>query len=369
MKDKKNVNDVNVEVNNNDQEVESIHKVRFKKILDFLVKSFNGMAYGLFATLIVGVIIREIGKLVVQVDSIAVFGDYILQLAAILMGLMGVGIGIGIAYALELDGLKLVVAAVVGGLATSFKYLPGGTPLNDPMVAYFSVISVYFVFKYLLKKKTPVDIVIIPLIGVTVGFLVAFLIGYPVTWFMDGLGNFIQNATTYRPFLSGIVIAVFMGMFLTMPISSAAIAISISLGGLAGGAAVVGCSVQMLGFAVMSRKDNNIGTVIGVAIGTSMLQFKNVIKKPIIWLPTIITSAILGPLAVMVFKTQTAHFGSGMGTSGLVGQIATIEAMGWTSGALLSILVLQIVLPIILVYILDLIFRKKGLIQPGDLKI
>lgn len=369
MKEQKSVNDVDIKVKNNEEEIESVHKVRFKKILDFLVKSFNGMAYGLFATLIVGVIIGEISKLVGRVDSMAIFADYIFELSGILKRLMGVGIGIGIAYALELDGLKLIVTAIVGGLASNFSYLPDGKPLNDPMVVYFCVISVYFVFKYLLKKKTPVDIVIIPLIGVTVGFIVAFLIGYPVSWFMNSLGIFIQNATTYRPFISGVVIAVFMGMFLTMPISSVAIAISISLGGLAGGAAVVGCSVQMLGFAVMSRKDNNIGTVIGVAIGTSMLQFKNIIKKPVIWLPTIITSAILGPLAVMVFKTQTADFGSGMGTSGLVGQIATIEAMGLTSGALLSIIVLQILLPIILVYIIDLIFRKKGIIQPGDLKI
>ena len=158
-------------------------------------------------------------------------------------------------------------------------------------------------------------------------------------------------------------------VFQAMPISSAAIAIAINLDGIAGGAAVVGCCVQMLGFAVMSRKDNSIGTVIGVGIGTSMLQFKNIIKKPIIWLPTIITSAILGPLATLVFKTETAAIGSGMGTNGLVGQFATIEAMGWTSNAILSIVILQILLPIMLVYILDLIFRKKGIIRPGDLKI
>jgi len=160
-----------------------------------------------------------------------------------------------------------------------------------------------------------------------------------------------------------------MGMILTCPISSAAVAISISLGGIAGGAAVVGCSVQMLGFAVMSRKDNNIGTVISVAIGTSMLQFKNILRKPIIWLPTIIVSALLGPLATLVFKTQTNPIGSGMGTSGLVGQIATFDAMGYNIQAFLSVGILQIALPIILVWIVDVIFRKKGLIQPGDLKI
>ena len=167
----------------------------------------------------------------------------------------------------------------------------------------------------------------------------------------------------------GVVIAVIMGMALTAPISSAAIAIAISLGGIAGGAAVVGCSVQMLGFAVMSRKDNNIGTVISIGIGTSMLQFKNILKKPIIWLPTILVSAILGPISTLIFKTQTVPTGSGMGTSGLVGQFATLEAMGTNAAAFTAILVLQIALPIVLVYVTDVLFRKYNLIQPGDLKL
>src|SRR5690554_6736719 len=346
-------------------------KTNFNKFIDFLVKSFNGMAYGLFATLIVGVIIQQIGNLVLKIDALEMFGNYILQLANILKSLMGIGIGIGMAYTLKLDGLKMVVTAIVGGLAANFTYLhlTDAKPLNDPMVVYFCVVAVYLFFKYVMKNKTPVDIVIIPLVGVTIGFVVAFIVGIPITWFMNILENFIKDATTYAPFISGVLISVFMGMFLTMPISSAAIAIAINLDGIAGGAAVVGCCVQMLGFAVMSRKDNSIGTVIGVGIGTSMLQFKNIIKKPIIWLPTIITSAILGPLATLVFKTETAAIGAGMGTSGLVGQFGTIDAMGWTMNAFYSIVILQIILPIVLVYILDVIFRKKGLIKPGDLKI
>lgn len=339
-----------------------------KQFLDFLVVSFNGMAFGLFATLIIGVIIQQIGLLIGEIPGASTLSEYIIQLATILKSFMGVGIGIGIAYMLKLEGLKLVAGALAGGIGTLFRY-GTGNPLNDPMVAYFCVIGVYLVFKYLLKKKTPIDIILVPLIGGIIGFIIAFLLGAPVKSFMDMLGAFIQTATDYQPFLMGIIIAVLMGMFLTMPISSAAIAISISLGSIAGGAAVVGCSVQMLGFAVMSRKDNNIGTVISVGIGTSMLQFKNILRKPIIWLPTIIVSAILGPLATLVFKTQTNPIGSGMGTSGLVGQIATFDAMGYTSSAFLSIGILQIALPIILVWILDVLFRKKGLIQPGDLKI
>lgn len=346
-------------------------QTNFKKFLDFLVVSFNGMAYGLFATLIVGVIIQQFGNLFLNVKFLENFGNYVLSLSDVLKGLMGVGIGIGMAFTLKLDGLKLVVAAIAGGIAANFRYIhiDGSKALNDPMVVYFAVISVYFVFKYLLKKKTPIDIIIIPLVGTITAFAVSFVIGYPITWFMQMISSFVQEATTYTPFISGIVIAVLMGMFLTMPISSAAIAIAINLGGIAGGAAVVGCSVQMLGFAVMSRKDNNVGTVIGVGIGTSMLQFKNIIKKPVIWLPTIITSAILGPLATLVFKTETTPIGAGMGTSGLVGQIGTFDAMGYNLQGFLSVVILQIILPIIIVFALDLLFRKKGIIKEGDLKI
>ncbi len=347
---------------------EQIKEKGFKRFLNFLVDSFNGMALGLFSTLIIGVIFTQIGLLIQQNDFFHTFGVHITSLGNILKSLMGVGIGIGMAYALKLDGLKMVSAAIAGGIASLF---PGrnGLPLNDPMVVYLAVVGVYLTLKYAMTKKTPIDIILIPLLAGIVAYIITFTIGNPITYVMQMLKDFIDQATTYQPFLSGVVIAVFMGMFLTMPISSAAIAISIGLGGIAGGAAVVGCSVQMLGFAVMSRKDNKIGEVIGIGIGTSMLQFKNIIKKPVIWLPTIIISAILGPISTMVFKMQTDPSGAGMGTSGFVGQIGTIAAMGYTKEAMIAILVLQIVSPIILVWIIDVIFRKLGIIKIGDLKL
>ncbi len=349
---------------------------KFKSFLNFLVESFNGMAYGLFATLIIGVIVAQIANLLISVSSLETFGNYVLTLSKILQSFMGIGIGIGIAYSLKQDGLKLVVLGLVGGIAQNFKYLGSyfglsvnNNILNDPMVVYLSVIAVYFVFKYLLKKKTPVDIILIPLLGSIVGFITTFLIGFPIKEVMTALGKYIQTATDYQPILMGVVIAVLMGMFLTMPISSAAIAISISLGGIAGGAAVVGCSVQMVGFMVMSRKDNNLGTVISIGIGTSMLQFKNIIKKPIIWLPTIIVSAILGPISSKVLLMETNAIGSGMGTSGLVGQIATFDAMGYNLINFVKVISLHIIIPIVLVYLIDMLFRKKGLILEGDLKV
>jgi hypothetical protein len=332
-----------------------------KGLLNFFITSFNGMAIGLFSTLIIGVILSQFSKLLGNVPGFEFASQGLLDLSNILKPFMGIGIGFGVAIALKLDGIKLVVAGVSGGIATKLY--------NDPMVAYIVTISVYLAFKYILSKKTPIDILLVPLLGTLVAYVVASLIGSPIQQTMLAIGRFIDSATTLQPFLMGVVIAVIMGMALTAPISSAAIAIAISLGGIAGGAAVVGCSVQMLGFAVMSRKDNNIGTVISIAIGTSMLQFKNILKKPIIWLPTIIVSAILGPVSTLLFKTQTLPAGSGMGTSGLVGQFATLDAMGNNASAYLSILVLQIALPIVLVFITDVLFRKYHLIQPGDLKL
>ena len=338
-------------------------KKALKQFLDYLVKTMNGMALGLFSTLIIGVIIETIG------DKLGI--AEIVVLAKVLKMLTGIGIGIGVGRSLRLDGLRLIAAGVAGGigglpyfaaaweLAADVKY---GAP-GDPVVIYLTVVLSIEFLNLILRKKTPVDIILIPLASALVAFGFFYVISQPVSAMMRAIGDFIQWATNVQPFLMGIIIAVVMGMALTAPISSAAIAISISLGGIAGGAAVVGCCVQMLGFAVMSRKDNNIGTVISVGIGTSMLQFKNILKKPIIWLPTIIVSAILGPLATTVFKTMCDPSGSGMGTSGLVGQFATFAAMGGGRDFWLSLMLLEVALPVVFVYLLDLLFRKLGWIS------
>ena len=314
-----------------------------KKILDYLVKTFNGMAYGLFSTLIVGTIINTAGELL---DI-----KFLTELAVLLKNLTGVGIGIGIAWSLKLEGLRLVAAGIAGGIASGLK-------IGDPMVEYLTVIAAIEVLNLIFRKKTFLDIILIPLASSAVAYGVYLLINEPVSGMMRSLGEFIKWATGAKPFLMGIIIAVVMGMALTAPISSAAIAIAIGLDGLAGGAAVVGCATQMLGFAVMSRKDNNFGTVVSVALGTSMLQFKNILKKPLLWLPPIIASAVLGPLATLVFQTTCTKEGSGMGTSGLVGQIGTFHSMG--DAAWPSIIILQFALPLVLVFLLDVLFRKAG---------
>ncbi|HHU56609.1 MAG TPA: PTS sugar transporter subunit IIC [Acholeplasmataceae bacterium] len=337
-----------------------------KRILDYLIKTFNGMAYGLFATLIIGTIISTIASFF---PDGSIINETLLVVSLVLTILTGVGIGLGIAHSLKLEGLKLISAAVVGGIV---GYISGdfekGKP-GDPLSIYFVVILTIELAHLVLRKKTPVDILIIPLFFSIVGIIITLLIHEPVYKITYTIGNFVNRATELQPFLMGIIISVVMGMALTAPISSAAIAISFGLSGLAAGAAVVGCSVQMVGFAVMSRKDNNLGTIISIGIGTSMLQFKNILKKPIIWLPTIIVSAILGPIATVVVKVLCNPIGAGMGTSGLVGQINTFAEMQGNNLLWFSIIGMQIVIPLILVYIIDIIFRKLNLIKKGDLKV
>ena len=341
-----------------------------KRFLAYLIKTSNGMAKGLFATLIIGVIIGQIGTLINYDFSLFGrlwnIGASLIALGNVLKALMGVGIAVGIGLSLELKGLKLVAVAAVGGIASNITYLGFS---NDPLVVYIVVTSTIAIVNLILRKETPVDIIIIPLIYAIFGGLITFILDFPVHYVTVLIGQFINTATTYQPLLMGIIIAVVMGMALTAPISSAAIAIAFNISGLAGGAAVVGCSIQMLGFAIQGRKDNSIGLTISTGIGTSMLQFKNILKKPIIWLPTIITSAILGPIATTLFKIQCNKTGAGMGTSGLVGQFGTWAEMGSSWYTAIAILVMEIVLPIILVFVIDLIFRRAKLYQKGDFTI
>ena len=365
------------------------------KVLNFFIKTLNGMAYGLFATLIIGTIFGTIGTLFAKGENdfcqfMANIFSSTSGFAYVLQMLTGAGIGVGIALALKFDPLKTVVLAAVGETASycslSTKAITGGTifkefpvgkfQIGDPLTVYLVCISVALIMQLVLRKKTPVDILIVPLFGGIVGLALSLLIRYPAIYVTYGIQWIVDEGTTFVPFLMGIVVAVLMGMALTAPISSAAIAAMIFTGAAAGsglaiasGAAIVGCSAQMVGFAIQSRKDNNIGMVISVGIGTSMLQFKNILKKPIIWLPTIIASAILGPISTCLLKLSCLGSSAGMGTAGLVGQIGTFATMGNTWQTWVGIFVLEIIAPAALVFGLDLLFRKLGWIKEGDLKI
>ncbi len=367
-------------------------------VKDFFIKTLNGMAYGLFATLIIGTIFGTIGTLFKYGNGnpfcdfmVTVIGTGSSGLSYVLNILTGAGIGVGIAIALKFDPMKTIILAAVGELAGYFslstKFVTDGVTANalkvgDPLTIYLVCISVALLIKYVLRKKTPVDIILVPLFGVTAGAILSLLLRYPAIYVTFAIQWVINAGTNAVPFLMGIIVAVLMGMALTAPISSAAIAAMVFVipasadpsmyQGLiiASGAAVIGCSTQMVGFAIQSRKDNNIGTVISIGIGTSMFQFKNILKKPVVWLPTIIASAILGPISTCWLKLSCMGSSAGMGTAGLVGQIGTIASMGadhWETWVFL--LLLEIVLPGILVFGIDLLFRKIGWIKEGDLKI
>ena len=343
-----------------------------KQVQAFAMKTMNGMTYGLFSTLIVGVIIDQIGKLL----GITFLTNPIYYTLSLLMG---AGIGLGIGIALKFEGIKLVTTAIVGGIATSFRVtftsgiqianIDGPTPVyNEPLTVYFVVITTLLLMNVILKKKTPIDILLIPLTAVVIATLSTLVYSAPLFEFIEAIKSFINGATTVAPLPMSIIIAVSMGMLLTSPLSSAAIAITIQLSGIAGGAAVVGTMIQMIGFSFQSRKDNSLGMVLSIAFGTSMLQFKNILRKPVIWLPTIIASAIIAPIVVLLFNIETTSYGAGMGTAGLVGPLQTLFAMDYSLNAFMSI-GLIVVLGLGLVYAVDLFLRKKGSIIEGDFNV
>ena len=380
----------------------NIQEKKSNQVLDFFSKTLNGMAYGLFATLIIGTIFGTIGTLFHYGEGnkfcdfmYTIFGSGQSGISYVLQILTGAGIGVGIALALKFDPLKTVVLAAVGEGAAYFslstKFVTdhvtafgafNGFKVGDPLTIYLVVIATALAMKYVLVKKTPVDIILVPLFGVAVGVVGALLIRYPAIYVTFAIQWLVNAGTEAVPFIMGIVVAVLMGMALTAPISSAAIAAMIFVipaeadpslyQGLmiASGAAVIGCSAQMVGFAIQSRKDNPIGMVISIGIGTSMLQFKNILKRPIIWLPTIIASAILGPISTCWIKVKCMGSSAGMGTAGLVGQIGTITSMGVNNWQVwVGIFVLQIIAPAAIVFGLDFLFRKLGWIKEGDLKV
>ncbi len=364
-------------------------------IQKFFIDTLNGMAHGLFATLIIGTIFSSIGQLFLLGKGNG-FCDFVFNIIGngkngisfILQCLTGAGIGIGIALALKFSPLKTIALAAVGEITSYFslttRFVSNGTISNqfqigDPLTIYLVCIATALLMMLVLKKKTSVDILLIPLFTITVGTILAYLIRYPAIYVTYGVQWLINISTEAVPFVMGIVVSVLMGMALTAPISSAAIAAMIftfasgetSSGlAIASGAAIVGCCTQMVGFAIQSRKDNPLGMVLSIGIGTSMLQFKNILKKPIIWLPTIIASAILGPISTCVLKLVCQGASAGMGTAGLVGLIGIISSMGYASWqAWVGIVSLCILGPILLTWSIDLLFRKIGWIKKGDLTV
>ena len=348
-----------------------------RKIFDrIFIDGLSGMAQGLFATLIIGTIIQQIGTLIG--GSI---GDMIFVIGKVAASLTGAGIGIGVAYKFGCSQLVVVSSATAGMVGAFASKLLAGTVLVEGTMVYagpgeplgaFLAAYVGIELGQLVTGKTKIDILVTPLVTIGAGSLVGLILGPPITGFMTWLGLLINWGTEQQPFIMGIVVSVLMGMILTLPISSAALGIILNLSGLAAGAATVGCCCNMVGFAVASYRENKVGGLLAQGIGTSMLQVPNIVRKPVIWLPAILSSAILGPVGTMLLHMTSNATGSGMGTAGLVGQIMTWQTMVATEApmvVLIKILVIQIVLPAIVTLAISEFMRKKEWIKYGDMKL
>lgn len=342
-----------------------------KRILNHIfIDGLSGMALGLFSTLIIGTIIGQIGTLVGNE-----IGTYLIAISSVAKTVTGAGIGVGVAAKFKQGPLVTVSAAVAGMIGAfpalgmeSFALGKAGEPLGAFVAALIGIEC-----GRLVAGRTKIDIILTPLVSICTGAAAGFIVGPPISNFMKWLGNLVNINVEASPILGGIAVSVLMGMILTLPISSAALGVSMGLTGLAAGAATIGCCCQMVGFAVASYRENKFGGFIAQGIGTSMLQVPNILRRPLIWLPPIISSAILGPIASAVLHMVSTPIGSGMGSAGFVGQIAAYGAMletGMSSKvALIQIIIMHFVLPAVVTLIFSEGMRKAGWIKDGDMKL
>lgn len=342
-----------------------------KKVLNHIfIDGLSGMALGLFSTLIIGTIIGQIGNLVGNE-----IGTYLIAISNVAKTVTGAGIGVGVAAKFKQGPLVTVSAAVAGMIGAfpalgmeSFALGKAGEPLGAFVAALIGIEC-----GRLVAGRTKIDIILTPLVSICTGAAAGFIVGPPISNFMKWLGNLVNINVEASPILGGIAVSVLMGMILTLPISSAALGVSMGLTGLAAGAATIGCCCQMVGFAVASYRENKFGGFIAQGIGTSMLQVPNILRRPLIWLPPIISSAILGPIASAVLHMVSTPIGSGMGSAGFVGQIAAYGAMletGMSSKvALIQIVIMHFILPAVVTLIFSEGMRKAGWIKDGDMKL
>ena len=376
----------------------------------YFIVALNGMALGLFCTLIIGLIIKQIA-----INLSGSLSSFLLVIASIAMALTGPVIGIGVAHALKAPKLVILASGVVGFLGAFGSNLGTNNLLDqgkliisgsgDPLGAFIAVVIAAEIGR-LISGKTKIDIIITPFVTIIIGGIISYLTGpYLIKGMkilgtfireatelqpfimgvvvsvltgpylikgMKILGTFIREATELQPFIMGVVVSVVMGIILTLPISSAALSIILGLSGIAAGASTVGCAAQMVGFAVISFKANRWNGLLAQGLGTSMLQVPNIMRKPVIWIPPIVASAILGPIATIIFRMENNPAGGGMGTSGLVGQLMTWQTMSsYTAHSvlLIEILLLHFILPAIISYGVYYYMEKKGFVKAEDYKL
>ena len=323
------------------------------------IDALGAMAQGLFCSLLVGTIVKTLGQQI-NLPFLVDVGDFASAMS-------GAAMAVAIGYALKAPALVLFSMATVGYAANALG--GAGGPLAVLIIAIVAAECGKAV-----SKETKIDILVTPIATILVGVGLAALIAAPIGQAASAVGNFIKWATELQPFLMGILVSVVVGIALTLPISSAAICAALGLTGLAGGAAVAGCCAQMVGFAIMSFRENRWGGLVAQGIGTSMLQMPNIVKNPKIWIPPTLASVITGPLATCLFKLEMngAPVSSGMGTCGFVGQIGvitgwadkTVTAMDW-----IGLVLICLVLPAILTWLISLPLRKWGWIKENDLKL
>ena len=330
------------------------------------IDALSAMAQGLFCSLLIGTIINTIGTQ---------FGiPYLNTVGGFATAMSGPAMAIAIGYALKAPNLVLFSLAAVGGAANTL----GGA--GGPLAVLVIAILAAEIGK-MVSKETKVDLLVTPFVTIFTGVVLASLLAPGIGKIASSVGILIMWATELQPFLMGILVSVVVGMALTLPISSAAICAALSLTGLAGGAAVAGCCAQMVGFAVMSFKENRWGGLVSQGIGTSMLQMGNIVRNPRIWISPTLAAAITGPIATCIFKLKMngPAISSGMGTCGLVGQIgvytgwvsdiaegtkAAITSMDW-----IGLVLICFILPGVLTWIIGKFFRQRGWIKEGDLKL
>ena len=325
------------------------------------IDALGAMAQGLFASLLIGTMIKTLGQ---QIGI-----EYLITIGEFATGVQGPAMAVAIAFALQAPPLVLFSMLAVGSAACTCG--GAGGPLAVLVIAIIST-----EIGKLISKETKIDIIVTPLVTICVGVILSTTCAPFIGALASKVGAIIMWATELQPFLMGILVSVLVGIALTLPISSAAICAALSLTGLAGGAAVAGCSAQMVGFAILSFRENKIGGLLSQGLGTSMLQMKNIVKNPKIWIAPILASAITGPLATTVFHLEMngAAVSSGMGTCGLVGQIGVYTGWIMTNHAITSmdwvgLILISFILPGILCYLFGLFFRKIGWINEGDLKL
>jgi uncharacterized membrane protein len=344
----------------------------------YLVDAMSGMAQGLFASLLIGTIVKTLGQQLLRLGTNPFF-EFLVKSGTFASEshVVGAAMAVGIGYAMGASSLVLFTLAAVGAAAN----VTGGAggPLAVLVIAILSCECGSFV-----SKKTKVDIIVTPLVTILAGVFFTLLFADKIGRAASAFGSLIVWATTLRPFLMGVLISVIVGILLTLPVSSAAICAALGLTGLAGGAAVAGCCAQMVGFAVISFRENGWSGILSQGLGTSMLQLPNIVKNPRIWIAPTVASAVTGPISTCIFKMQMngAAVSSGMGTCGLVGQIGVVT--GWFEPAETAILngavaifpspvdwtgliLISFVLPALISWGVSVPLRKFGWIKDGDL--